>query len=266
MNTWATPPHRTAMTIAKFAGASLQSTEKGKAIPIEEAINVVEVIRTGDVVVATTTTPITIGSRFEEAPLREATDKVVVATITTNATGKTSQAHATVAVDTATGPMNARLNASPVTRSDKLSKSIVLAVELPKTVTKTVKGSLKNHQQWWIEHEKNWHILRIIDHGYQLPFTRIPEKTFLKNNLSSRIESDFVISAIEDLLHSGAVVEVKDPPLIINPLTVAHNKTKKRLVLDCREINPCLKKEAIKYEDITFASTLLKKRPVFLRF
>lgn len=53
---------------------------------------------------------------------------------------------------------------------------------------------------------------------------------------------------------------------MINPLTVAHNGAKKRLVLDLRTVNYFIKKDKIKFEDISFASKLFKKDQFFLCF
>jgi hypothetical protein len=40
---------------------------------------------------------------------------------------------------------------------------------------------------------------------------------------------------------------------VVNPLTLAGNKAKLRLVLDCRHINPHLYQFKYKYEDATVA-------------
>jgi hypothetical protein len=76
----------------------------------------------------------------------------------------------------------------------------------------------------------------------------------------------FVKSAIDELLISGIVVVCAFKPHVINPLTVAANKTKLRLVLDLREINPLLVKEPYKFEDLTFASDYFRKNQFFTCF
>jgi hypothetical protein len=52
---------------------------------------------------------------------------------------------------------------------------------------------------------------------------------------------------------------VTDKPHVINPLTVANNGSKLRLVLDARQINPHLFKFKHKYEDANTAMQLLNK-------
>jgi hypothetical protein len=53
--------------------------------------------------------------------------------------------------------------------------------------------------------------------------------------------------------------EVHVLPKVVNPLTVAENRNKLRLVLDCRQINPHLHKFRFKYEDATEASHMFEK-------
>jgi hypothetical protein len=52
---------------------------------------------------------------------------------------------------------------------------------------------------------------------------------------------------------------VTDKPHVINPLTVANNGSKLRLVLDARQINPHLFKFKHKYEDANTAMQLFDK-------
>ena len=113
----------------------------------------------------------------------------------------------------------------------------------------SVKGSLKRNIAFWKSIDTNEFILDVIENGYRLPFISEPQSNHLKNNKSSLENDEFVKSAILELVKSGSVVETTDKPFVINPLTVAQNKKKKRLVLDLRYINPHLWKEKIKFED-----------------
>lgn len=56
-------------------------------------------------------------------------------------------------------------------------------------------------------------------------------------------------SEIEKLAREGCVQEVIGKPTVVNPLTVAGNKSKRRLVLDARHVNPHLFKNKRKYEE-----------------
>jgi hypothetical protein len=50
--------------------------------------------------------------------------------------------------------------------------------------------------------------------------------------------TDFVDSAIQDLLDRGLIVTCEVQPTVVNPLTVSiHSNGKKRLILDLRVVN-----------------------------
>ena len=95
-----------------------------------------------------------------------------------------------------------------------------------------VKGSLKEHFHFWENIRSNQYILDVIKFGYRLPLITNPPPCHLKNNKSSLENSSFVIEAIDELLKTGSVIETFSKPFVINPLTVAKNKKKSRLVLD----------------------------------
>ena len=72
----------------------------------------------------------------------------------------------------------------------------------------------------------------------------------LPNNRSARDYSSFVDEALLELLSSGRVIQVVDVPFVVNPLSVSVQPSgKKRLILDLRHVNKCLKKYRFKYED-----------------
>ena len=93
--------------------------------------------------------------------------------------------------------------------------------------------------------------------GYKLPFKTIPSHVELKNNKSSLDNSVIVNNEIEKLLKKGCITKFEDIPSVVNPLTVAFNKSNKpRLVLDCRHINLHLFKYKVKFEDQSVARDL----------
>ena len=121
-------------------------------------------------------------------------------------------------------------------------------------------GRLRNCIQRWVEITDDVYILNVIRFGYKLPFKVIPEQVFLKNNKSARENPDFVSKEISSLLQKGVISEVCEQPHVVNPLTVAYNRSgKPRLVLDCRHINPCLHLFKIKFDDINIAQNLFDK-------
>ena len=72
----------------------------------------------------------------------------------------------------------------------------------------------------------------------------------LPNNRSARDHSSFIDKALLELLSSGRVIRVVDAPFVVNPLFVSVQPSgKKRLILDLRHMNKCLKKYRFKYED-----------------
>ena len=81
-------------------------------------------------------------------------------------------------------------------------------------------------------------ILSVIKEGYKIPFYYTPTPVILHNNKPALQNSDFVLSAITELLKVGSVVECPFPPVVVNPLSVSiqHNG-KKRLILDLRHVN-----------------------------
>ena len=83
-----------------------------------------------------------------------------------------------------------------------------------------------------------------------LPFLSLPEPTVFRNNRSFLVHAKFVEDAIRELVESGRVIEVVVPPLVVNPLSVSVQATgKKRLNLDLRYINKCLRKMRVRYQD-----------------
>ena len=113
----------------------------------------------------------------------------------------------------------------------------------------TVKGSLRNHLDFWLKINSNQYVIDVIKNGYKLPLITEPEPCHLKNNKSSLENPNFVKQAIQELLDSGSIVESFSKPYVVNPLTVAKNKEKCRLVLDLRHVNLHLWKDHITFED-----------------
>ena len=100
----------------------------------------------------------------------------------------------------------------------------------------------------------------VFKDGYKIPFRELPDPLELRNNKSARDNAQFVSKEIQKLLVKRCVTEIKEKPTVINPLTVATNKScKQRLVLDCRHLNKCLAKFKFKYEDVSIAKQMFEK-------
>ena len=122
----------------------------------------------------------------------------------------------------------------------------------------SVANRLKDHADYWRQIGCNEYILSVIENGYVIPLTGEIEKAQYRNNLSSRERPEFVREAIDDLIQGGAVMESKEPPWVVNPLTVATKGDKLRLVIDLRHLNPLLVKTKCKFEGLETAAQYLK--------
>ena len=92
----------------------------------------------------------------------------------------------------------------------------------------------------WKEIGANDFIVDVIENGYKMPFLTLPNQIELDNNKLTRGNPGFVTDEINKLLEKGCISLVTDKPHVINPLTVANNGSKLRLVLDVRHITPHL--------------------------
>ena len=100
------------------------------------------------------------------------------------------------------------------------------------------KGRLRINVNFWESIDASQFVLSVIKEGYRIPFYYTPTPVYLQNNKSSLQNSDFVFSAISELLKVGSVVECPFPPVVINPLSVSIQPNgKKRLILDLRHVN-----------------------------
>ena len=130
----------------------------------------------------------------------------------------------------------------------------------------SVAGRLKSHFKFWKDIDANKTVLDIIYKGYVIPLYSTPPRVCLKNNASALKNPDFVEEAIKELLKAGAIMEVFDAPDVVNPLSVAQNSKKKRLVLDLRHVNPYVWKQKHKFEDLRCAIEFAKKNGFMITF
>ena len=110
---------------------------------------------------------------------------------------------------------------------------------------------MKAQASHWKKAGASEYVYDVICNGYKLPFRQIPEAAILRNNKSALDYLDFVSSKIG----------------VVNPLTVALSRSgKKRLVLDCRHINPDLFKFKCCFEDQSVARQLFSQGDHLLSF
>lgn len=107
-------------------------------------------------------------------------------------------------------------------------------VEISSASCVVVKGRLhENIASWQSIGVSNW-FPKVIREGYCLPFVKLPELKFFRNDKSRSCNAEFVSCKISKLLKSGALVEVNAVDLLVcNPLGVAKNSLGKlRLIVD----------------------------------
>ena len=131
---------------------------------------------------------------------------------------------------------------------------------------KQVIGNLRRNAEAWVEFGASDFILDIIRNGYKIPFIQTPDRAGFKNNKSALRESDFVDKAITELLEIGGIVECKQRPRVVNPLTVAVKNSKKRLVLDLRYVNAHVWREHGKFEDFRVFRSYIEKGSYMFSF
>ena len=105
----------------------------------------------------------------------------------------------------------------------------------------------------------------MVKRGYNLPFVRRPASFYARNNQSSLRHSEFVSTAIQELLKDGCIKEVESMPFVCNPLTVAEGE-KLRLVLDLRHVNEHLEVKKFKYENLKTVADIFEKDFTFGTF
>ena len=130
----------------------------------------------------------------------------------------------------------------------------------------SVVGRLKRGLQFMRNIQASPYICDIIDKGYVIPFVGQPSSKFFRNNASSTKHPKFVRESIDKLIYQGAVVELRDKPTIVNPLTVAERNNKLRLVLDLRYVNLFVKKRKICFENVNLALNFIKKDGFAINF
>ena len=88
-----------------------------------------------------------------------------------------------------------------------------------------VQGKLKSCLPYWKNELKATNfVIDTIEHGYKIPFSHVPPQFYARNNKSSLNHSEFVESAIADLLVKRCAIEVASRPHCCNPLTVSEGK------------------------------------------
>ena len=128
-----------------------------------------------------------------------------------------------------------------------MSQSDYFALQKAKCVISnhSVKGSLGRNYKFWKNLGTYEYILDIIKNGYSIPFIQLPPTLSFQNNRSAKNNDEFVTGQIQDLLSSCRIIKVPFQRHVVSPLSVAENKTKKRLILDLSILNNYVNKQKI---------------------
>ena len=131
-----------------------------------------------------------------------------------------------------------------------------------------VKGRLKQHFGFWVEHLKaSSVVLTIISEGYKLPLIQEPPKFRRANDESTFENVQFVTDAVAELLDAHCIDKTHALPHICSPLLVVKNSSgKKRLVINLHFLNQYLQKLKFKYEDLRTALDLLSQEDYVCKF
>ena len=107
-------------------------------------------------------------------------------------------------------------------------------VPIQESVPVSVQGRLYERAEFWLnELNASSFVREIVTQGYRIPFLKLPWPVFKCNHRSALEHSDFVSSAIQELVDSGCVLPTGTCPIVCSPLSVVVNaKGKRRLVLD----------------------------------
>ena len=93
-------------------------------------------------------------------------------------------------------------------------------------------------------------VIDVLENGYKIPLITLPKAAKFPNNHSALNNANFVTQAVEELLNTGRIKEVKNPLYVVNPLSVSENDNQKfRLILDLRYVNKHVFKDKIKFDD-----------------
>ena len=102
-------------------------------------------------------------------------------------------------------------------------------------------------------------IIRTLSDGHHSTFTEQPPQYERRNNLSYTEHEEFAVSEILELISKGKAVLLDEKPYVVNPFSVAVQRTKRRLILDCSNLNQYVDVPKFKYEDTKEALQFFKK-------
>ena len=70
-------------------------------------------------------------------------------------------------------------------------------------------------------------VIDVLENGYKIPLITLPKAAKFPNNHSALNNANFAAQAVEELLNTGRIKEVKNPPYVVNLLSVSENGSQK---------------------------------------
>ena len=93
-------------------------------------------------------------------------------------------------------------------------------------------------------------VMDVLKKGYKIQLVTLLKAAKFLNNHSALNNANFVTQPVEKLLITVRIKEVKNPPDVVNPLSVSENGSQKlRLILDMRYVNNHVFKDKIKFDN-----------------
>ena len=110
-----------------------------------------------------------------------------------------------------------------------------------------------NFEEWKrlaTETENINHVLRWISDGVQIPFNSVPLEFELENRQFSLKEHSFIVQELKNLVKAGCIVQRKEKPRCVSPISTVPKKDSFRLITDLRRVNSFCDARSFIYEDI----------------
>ena len=102
-------------------------------------------------------------------------------------------------------------------------------------------------------------IIKTLTDGHHSTFTESPPQYERRNNRSYFEHEDFAILEILELVSKGKAELLDKKPYVVNPFSVAVQRNKRRLILDCSALNQYVDVPRFKYEDAKEALQYFKR-------
>ena len=110
-------------------------------------------------------------------------------------------------------------------------------------------------------------VIDVLENGSKIPLITLSKAAKFPNNHSALNNGNFVTQAVEQHLNTGKIKEVKNPPSVVNPLSVSENGSQKfQLVLDLRYVNKHVFKDKINFDDWKIIQNFFEFNDLLFKF